>query len=83
MKSLFLNLLYIEVDGIRADVYMGINSGLELNNDIQYVKKVFDKYSTTFKIIKRNLTHKNKIFASRFYFIVFQFRNIFDSTNWI
>ena len=62
---------------------MGINSGLELNNDIQYVKKVFDKYSTTFKIIKRNLTHKNKIFASRFYFIVFQFRNIFDSTNWI
>ena len=40
---------------------MGVNSGLELNNDILYVKKVFDKYSNTYKKIKRNIKNKNKM----------------------
>ena len=60
---------------------MGVNSGLELNNDILYVKKVYNKYTNTYKRIKRNIKNKNKIFASRFYFIVFQFKNIFGNGN--
>ena len=62
---------------------MGVNTGLELNNDILYVKKVFDKYSNTYKKVKLSLKIKNKIFTSRFYFIVFQFKNIFISGNWV
>lgn len=60
---------------------MGVNGGLELNNDILYVKKVFDKYTNTYKRIKRNFKNKNKILASRLYFIVFQFKNIFGNGN--
>ena len=62
---------------------MSVNTGLELNNDILYVKKVFNKYSNTYKKIKHNITNKTKIFASRLYFISFQFRNIFISGNWV
>lgn len=62
---------------------MGIDTGLELNNDILYVQKVFNKCTKTYKMLKRNFQIKNKIFASRFYFVTFQFRNIFDNGYWV
>ena len=62
---------------------MGVNTGLELSNDIQYVKRVFNKYTNAYKKIKRNIKNRNKIFASRLYFIVFQFKNVFCGGNWV
>lgn len=62
---------------------MGIDTGLELNNDILYVQKVFDKCTRTYKQIKKTLKNKNEILSSRFYFIRFQFKNIFDNSYWV
>lgn len=62
---------------------MNINSNLDLDNDIKYVKTVINQYSSAYKDIEQNVAAINKKFIARLYFIVFQFRNIFDKSLWL
>lgn len=62
---------------------MNINSNLDLDNDIKYVKTVINQYSSAYKDIEQNVAAINKKFIARLYFVVFQFRNIFDKSLWL
>ena len=64
-------------------VFMNINSNLDLDNDIKYVKTVINQYSSAYKDIEQNVAAINKKFIARLYFVVFQFRNIFDKSLWL
>lgn len=62
---------------------MEINSDLDLGNDLKYVKTTLNKYTDVYRKFEENILLANKTFASRFYFICFQFRNIFDKSLWL
>ncbi len=62
---------------------MEIYSDLDLDNDIKYVKAAINKYTNIYKKFEQNINVANKIFATRFCFICFQFRNIFDKSLWL
>lgn len=62
---------------------MEINSDLDLDNDLKYVKTALNKYTDIYKEIEKSISCANKTFASRFYFVCFQFRNIFDKSLWL
>ena len=62
---------------------MELYSDLDLDNDIKYVQTTINKYSNITKEFEQSIHCANKVFASRFCFICFQFRNIFDRSLWL
>ena len=61
---------------------MGIDSDLDLNNDLKYIKNTINKYTNSFKKFEKKLSLTNKVYARRLYFIKLQFENIFNLNIW-
>lgn len=55
----------------------------ELELDIQYVKSLMTKCVYLYKNTLKNVVHTDKVINNRKKFILFQFRNIFDTSFWL
>ena len=61
---------------------MGMNTGLDLSNDFQYVQSVLNKCADKYKSFGENLKETNKTLSDRMDFICFQFKNVFGEGLW-